>query len=110
MNNIYEQHDATFWGVSAWVIMDGARKVAVISSKTSGAVTAYVHLFGSEMKKGRALGGGYDMTSAAIAAAAHRIDAPDDRGEELRGILSRDDGGSWDVAAAEAGFTVLRAL
>lgn len=78
----YNQCDAAFRDIWAGVVMKGAERVATISIKIGGrsspnglTVTAYVHVIGLPMQKGIARGYGYDMKTAAIAAAARKIPA-----------------------------------
>lgn len=120
MTKIYEQHDAAFRTVSAYVILKGDKVVAKVAFKFGGAVTAYVHWIGIEMTKGRAGGGGYDRQSAAVAYAARKIpeasyattaDAQErgNRDAFLKAARA-DEGKHWDDAVRDAGFTVIQAV
>lgn len=124
MTKIYDQHDAAFRNVSAYVILKGDKVVAKVAFKFGGAVTAYVHWIGVEMTKGRAGGGGYDRQSAAVAYAArkairdfkpkaeHHPDVDTDaftRATFFR-ITALDEGKHWDNALRDAGFTVIQAV
>lgn len=129
MPTIYEQHDATFRHVSAFVILRDGERVATVAFKfaTSGlSVTAFVHWIGTEMVRGVARGGGYDRKTAACAHAAARLlrayqmrdcMAPDYLAPEsaapfeaFRYALARDTGPTWDAQLQRAGFTVLQAV
>lgn len=120
MTAIYEQHDAAFKNVSAYIVLKGDKVVAKVAFKFGGAVTAYVHWIGLEMTKGRAGGGGYDRQSAAVAYAARKIpEAPfvtmadaQERGNRDAFLkAARADGGQhWDGALRDAGFTVIQAI
>lgn len=79
---VYNQCDAAFRDIWAGVVMKGADRVATIAIKTGGrsspnglTVTAYVHVIGLPMQKGIARGYGYDMKTAAIAAAVRKLPA-----------------------------------
>ncbi len=120
MTKIYDQHDAAFRSVAAYVVLKGDKVVAKVAFKFGGAVTAYVHWFGVEMTKGQAGGGGYDRQSAAVVAAARKIpEAPyvttadaQERGNRDAFLkAARADGGQhWDGALRDAGFTVIQAV
>ncbi len=94
MKNIYEQHQAAFANVKAYVVMKGAERVATIAFKYpkdgAGRLYAYVQWaknagieldyyspynfpawFGMPMARGVANGYGYDKKSAAVEDAAH---------------------------------------
>jgi hypothetical protein len=120
--SIYEQHDAAFSAVSAYVIAKNGQVVARISIKRGSAVTAYVHWLGLEMQRATAGGGGYDRTSAAIISAAEKIrlsipaDSPTqflreaEAAQGFKDALSHDDGNHWDWHLREAGFDVWQAV
>lgn len=124
---IYDQHDAAFRNVSAFVILKGSERVATIAIKFpkdgAGRLYAYVHWIGSEMVRGMAGGYGYDKRSAAVTDAASKVDMSDredghrdDFGQpvteraEFVGALSASDGRDWTRALEAAGFTVLQAV
>lgn len=131
MADIYDQHEAAFPNVAAFVILgkDSDNKgnpvrVATIAFKFpkdgAGRLYAYVHYFGVEMVRGFAAGGGYDKKSAAVAAAVSKLSAhPDVQGwagqliveyDDFRAVLANDDGAYWDSRLRAAGFTVLQAV
>lgn len=118
---IYNQHDAAFSHVAAYVVIDkrdGAcvAKVAIKRSSSGLRTTAFVHWIGIPMVKGVANGGGYDKDSASVASAARRI--PDDiTGRDEHGnraafidAASLDGGKRWDDAVRDAGFSVFQAV
>lgn len=117
---IYDQHDAAFKAVSAYVVLKDGKPVAKVAFKFGGAVTAYVHWLGIEMTRGQAGGGGYDRQSAAVAAAARKIpeapfvtmaDAVERGNRDAFLKAARADGGQhWDGALRNAGFTVIQAV
>jgi hypothetical protein len=120
--NIYDQHDAAFAQVSAFVILDKGERVATVALKMpprgrgEGRLWAYVHWIGSPMARGFASGYGYDKASAAVNAAGARI--PDDiRGTDTTprragfiDALGHDRGPRWAAELEAAGFTVLQAV
>lgn len=117
MSDIYAQHDAAFKAVSAYLVLRDGKPVAKVAFKFGTAVTAYVHWFGIEMAKGRAVGGGYDRQSAAVADAARKI--PDDitgrAGDgDIRAAFtdnaSKDDGKTWVRSLEDTGFSVVQAV
>lgn len=120
MSNIYDQHRAAFSNVSAYVILNAAGdRVATIAFKYprggAGRLYAYVHIFGCEMVRGSASGGGYDKHSAACADAVRKMKAGDrtkcvDGLAHFYAALRADDGRHWDSRLRDAGFTVLQAV
>lgn len=124
MADIYDQHDAAFRQVSAFVIMKGKERVATVALKYpadgAGRLYAYVQWLGIEMVRGHASGGGYDKRSAAVAVAARKMTDPkmeDGRplpmANNYRGFIAAllpDDGRYWDQRLRDAGFTVLQAV
>lgn len=81
MTTVYEQHDAAFKQVSAFVITDSkGERVATIAFKFpkdgAGRLYAYVHWIGVPMVRGHANGYGYDKKSAAVESAIPKINHP----------------------------------
>lgn len=131
MASIYDQHRAAFANVSAFVIMDGAERVATVAIKFprdgAGRLYAYVHWVGEQMVRGWAGGGGYDKRSAACADAARKMPDLDATGcysdgtpyytsghiarfNAFRSALALDGGIEWHNALRAAGFTVIQAV
>ena len=118
MSDIYTQHTAAFASVSAFAILN--RKgdpVATVAIKFprdgAGRLYAYVHWLGVAMARGHAGGGGYDKRSAAVAAAARKIEWPIDHGsgsDDFAEAISRDGGDDWTRAIEKAGFRVLQTV
>lgn len=115
---IYNQFDAAFSHVSAYVVLQGDKVVAKVAIKRSASnlrTTAFVHWIGIPMVKGVANGGGYDKASASVAAAARKIKDditgrdPGDRAAFID-AAALDGGKRWDDAVRDAGFTVLQAV
>lgn len=120
---IYDQHRAAFAKTSAYVILKDGERVATVAFKFGTAVTAYVHFIGAQMVRATAKGGGYDRQSAAVAAAATKIDLSDredchrddigqpvtDRSTFMDATDDRD-GRTWDRRLQDAGFVVLQAV
>lgn len=121
MSDVYEQHDAAFCRVSAFVILQHGERVATVAFKLpadgAGRLYAYVHWFGTPMVRGFANGYGYDKRSAACAAAARKMENDGCRSvSELesfaafRGAMRKDDSYSWERNLVSAGFVVLQAV
>lgn len=127
MPGIYDRHRTAFNNVSAWVVMDGADRVATVAIKYGNAVTAYVHWIGLEMQRGQAGGGGYDRRSAACAHAMRKLPValPDTTYDDgtphydankkarfaaFRAAMAADDGFGWDRRLQDAGFKVWQAV
>lgn len=121
--SIYDQHDAAFSNVQAFVILNGAKdRVATVAIKFprdgAGRLYAYVHWIGTPMVRGYANGFGYDKRSAAVASAARRmpVTTPEVEmpgREEYNAFVQammKDSGHSWDRELENAGFTVLQAV
>jgi len=129
--SIYDLHRASFSNVSAFVVMDGAERVATIAFKFpkdgAGRLFSYVHWIGTEMVRGFAAGGGYDKKTAACAAAATKMPGALSDGRYTAGTphytaqqhgryiqfnaeLRKDDGREWHNRLRDAGFTVLQAV
>ncbi len=126
MTTIYEQHDAAFKNVSAYVITDKTgERVATIAFKFpkdgAGRLTTYFHIIGIPMIKGTASGYGYDKRSAALDNAMEKpISLVDYHGdcaamqEEINrfrmAFEAGNAGSQWDTALRDAGYNVLQAV
>lgn len=122
VSDIYDQHQAAFAQVSAFVVLDKGERVANVAFKYprdgAGRLYAYVHWFGVSMVRGYASDGGYDKKSAAASAAAARItrqqqahDGHDvERQQAFITALAKDDGYEWHHNLEAAGFTVFQAV
>jgi len=123
--NIYQQHDAAFPSVSAFVVMLGAERVASVAFKYprdgAGRLYAYVHWVGTPMVRGFAAGGGYDKRTAACAAAARKMTPPDmaydgaafgagHNFHVFQAALAKDAGHDWNRELRDAGFNVFQAV
>lgn len=127
---IYEQHDAAFRYVNAYVIMRGRERVGTVAFKYprdgAGRLYAYVHFLGMPMVRGYANGYGYDKRTAAVENAMSKIDPGyfgsdhdyrHDWQKEKRAcirfrnsVLKARDGIGWETAMSNAGFQVLQAV
>jgi len=110
MTRIYDQHDAAFRSVSAFVLLDkDGERVATVAIKfpKDGAARlwAYVHLIGSEMVRGYANGYGYDKRSAAVSAAFDALPAA----SKLRALAPAMDSRDWVRVVESAGYRVIQA-
>lgn len=123
MTKVYEQFEAAFSNVSAFVIMNGAEQVARVVFKFpkdgAGRLYAYVHYQGFEMSRGYAGGCGYDKKSAAVENAVDKMvsdiaDYGHNGGKpNVRNFVTAIQnmgGANWDHALRDAGFTVIQAV
>lgn len=77
MSSIYDQHAQAFAGVSAYVILNGAKeRVGTVAFRHGHGTRTwcYFHVHGVPMVRGFADGGGYDKASAAAWSAVHKIE------------------------------------
>ena len=119
MTNIYEQHDAAFKQVSAFVIAKAGERVATIAFKFpkdgAGTLYAYVHWIGVPMVRGFAKGYGYDKKSAAVESAILKLlasfkgEVPADCEPFIKSV-EYIGGNTFDRALRDAGFTVMQAV
>jgi hypothetical protein len=116
MSKIYEQHDAAFANVSAYIIVKNGERIAKVAFKYprdgAGRLYAYVHVFGTEMVRGFAGGYGYDKASAAVYDASRKgepiatASAPQEYFDFWNAILTGGDGIYWNDRLRAAGFDV----
>lgn len=121
MSDIYEIHSKAFRGVTAYCVTDREGKhiarVAFTFSRSGLRTTCYFHIFGYEMTRVYASGGGYDKASAAAQSAVKRTKPAkylpgqgiDYKMETIRDAI-KDRGTSWDQDLRDAGFNVLQAV
>ncbi len=120
MSGIYDQHQAAFSSVSAYVILKNGERVGSVAFKFprdgAGRLSCYFHIFGGTMVKGTASGYGYDKRSAAAEDAVRKIN-PDNYFPEaqdnvvaIKAALGTRDGVDWDRRIQDAGFVVLQAV
>lgn len=123
---IYDQHDAAFRQVSAYVVLKDGEPVARVALKFpadgAGRLYAYVHWLECEMVRDFAGGYGYDKRTAAFEAAALKIDATGDRHRQMHddGTLEHladfktacqlHSGYDWTRALEQVGFRVVQAV
>lgn len=127
-NKIYDQRDAAFANVSAFVVMKDNERVATIAFKFprdgAGRLYCYLHVIGLPMVRGYAGGYGYDKRSAAFTDAAKKQtqvkleswQSADGYAEQYAiaeafytAVASRD-GREWNDNLRGAGFTVFQAV
>lgn len=114
---IYDQYQTAFNGLSAYAILN---KKGVIIGKVAFKrgncrVTAYTHIYGLEMTKGIANGGGYDMCSAACQNGFNKMSRNNidkEAGRYLNSICLalQDDGQHWDRALLSIGYNAVSIL
>jgi hypothetical protein len=124
MTNIYDQHRAAFANVSAYIVLKDGERIASVAFKYprdgAGRLYAYVHVFGTEMVRGFAAGGGYDKHTAAVESAMDRfrygdtdIDTYQVADGLFRALCDRDhvDGwANWDRRLRDAGYDIWQAV
>lgn len=126
MDNIYDQHNAAFSNVSAYVITDKqGKRVATIAFKFprdgAGRLWCYLHVLGLPMVRGMAGGYGYDKQSAASLNAARKVATYSEKDLETWAdeAATRDaifaafngyEGLEWARRVEDAGFNVLKAV
>lgn len=126
MSKIYDQHDAAFARVSAYVVTKDGKHVASVSIKHpadgAGRLYAYVHWLGLEMVRSHANGYGYDKRTAAVSGCAAQIlkhlAAPKyseiirdaDACRAFCTAIDADNGAEWTRNIEDAGFAVMRAI
>lgn len=117
--DIYDDHAKAFCNVNAYVICDlTGKRIATIAFKRSQAVTCYLHIFGLQMTKGRAGGGGYDRHSASALDAINKVKPANGNDPEcvklipvFKRALEEGNGSShWDRALQQHGFKVYQAV
>ena len=122
MTKIYDQHNAAFSDVSAYVILQDGECVGSVAFKYprdgAGRLWCYFHIFGTEMVRGYASGGGYDKRSAACESAVEKIAEPTgaewakyaERVGAIKAALAGNEGHSWERRIEDAGFDVRQAV
>lgn len=124
MTNIYDQHDAAFKSVQAFVIVKDGEKIGKVAIKfpKDGAnrLYAYVHIHGAPMVRAYAGGCGYDKSTAAVQEAISKVytsSNPDKDTKEyndlalaIQASMSKADRKGWGNALRDAGFTVFQAV
>lgn len=121
--SIYDQHQAAFARVSAYVVLDprDGTRTATIAFKFpadgAGKLYAYVHVLGTQMVRGWASGMGYDKRTPAVESALKRIITTGDVAPEVRAhvkalqeAVAGDGGEYWDRLIEKAGYRVLQAV
>lgn len=111
------EFDRLFANQSAYVIAVDGFTVGRIVFRFGMAATVYVQLWGSDMVKGRAGGGGYDKQTMAIEFACEKLRklSPDDFNNDaalgnslkfISAIKNAPDGTEWRHRLEKAGFTI----
>lgn len=108
---VYDQHNATFRNVSAYVVMKGARRVGTVAFKNGTGCQVFAHWIGSTMIRATAGGGGYDRHSSACAKAARKASHNGDvDAKAFWAALAIDGGSDWSRELERAGFAVFQAV
>ena len=118
MSDIYHQFDTSFANVSAFYITDAddtrvGRICIKFPKDGAGRLYAYVHVYGSRMVRGSAVGYGYDKRSAAVWDAAGNlrsneddVPATPDHLAMWKAALMKDSGAEWTRKLEAAGYRV----
>ena len=116
MSDVYKQFDTATANITATALIYAGKPAGRIVLKHGAAVTAYVQIWGVEMVKGRATGGGYDRATAAIESAVSQLkNRKPSEGDNcaqtalwamLRAFDGADDGSRWTKRLETCGFTV----
>jgi hypothetical protein len=118
MPDIYDQHKKAFEYVSAFVVAKDCDRIATVAFKHSRSnlrITCYLHIFGAQMVRSYANGGGYDRCTAAVHSAIGKVIAEEtdirtvQRVGAFRDAVT-DNGASWDQDLRKAGFDVWQAV
>lgn len=119
MSDIYDLHRNAFRQVSAFVVTRNDTRIATVAFKHprdgAGRLYCYLHIFGAQMVRAFASGGGYDKHSAAVHSAIARVKVdPNDITTQQHVAAFRnavtDDGARWDQDLRRVGFTVHQAV
>lgn len=110
MTKIYDQFDRAFQSVSAYLITgpEGQQIGRVALKHGNARLDCYFQIWGCEMVKGSAGGGGYDKASAAVRAAVAKI-ATDKSGPAFviqHAFHNSNDGARWSSVIEAEGYTV----
>lgn len=108
----YSAFDRTFSNVSAYLITRGGDQVGRVAFKHGTSVQCFAQIWGSDMQRGKATGGGYDRSTAAAEDAFSRIGEGDARPEAqqhvnaIKQAMAGPDGKRWTSRIEAAGYTV----
>ena len=113
---VYEAFNTATQAFTAVALVRDGQAVGRVVIKHGGAsVTAYVQVWGIDMARGRATGGGYDKASAAVSAAVDSMTAASSNPEASRcaDVIKScdfDSGYGWERVLSDAGFTIARVI
>lgn len=109
----YAAFDRAFSNVSAYVILHSGAAIGRVAFKHGASVQCYAQIWGADMQRGKAGGGGYDRATAAAEQAFSRMGAEgalrDDAAGHilaLQSALAGSDGKRWAQRVEDAGYTV----
>ena len=116
-STIYDQRDRAMANISAFIVLDYKGNVkARIQIAHRAAVTAWIAFDGAPLVKGRAAGGGYDRTTAAIENAMMNVRPNEyDTDGTVKLIVDTmldpaNEGKHWDRRLRDIGFNVIQAV
>ena len=108
----YAAFDRAFSNVSAYVLIHDGAPVGRVAFKHGASVQCFAQIWGSDMSRGRAGGGGYDRTTAAAEQAIERMGGGDTRPDAqahvdaIKAAMGGQDGKRWTQRVEDAGYTV----
>ncbi|BBD98075.1 hypothetical protein SAMIE_1015760 [Sphingobium amiense] len=109
----YAAFDRAFANVSAYVILHSGAAIGRVAFKHGASVQCYAQIWGGDMQRGTAGGGGYDRATAAAEQAFSRMSEDsatrDDAANHiiaLQSALAGSDGKRWALCIEDAGYTV----
>ena len=108
----YAAFDRAFSNVSAYLITYEGQQVGRVAFKHGSSVQCFAQLWGSDMQRGKASGGGYDRSTAAAEAAFASIGEGDVRPDvqqhvdAIKQAMAGPEGQRWISRIEAAGYTV----
>lgn len=115
MSDIYRKFDRAFANVDAYCVLKDGKPVARVCLKYpkdgAGRLTAFVQVYGFEMKRGWASGYGYDKATAAVSSCAPlfaHLEGVDETAARVAADFAalKDAGHRWDAQLRLMGYEV----
>lgn len=108
----YAAFDRAFSNVSAYIIIHNGAAIGRVAFKHGVSVQCYAQVWGSDMQRGKAGGGGYDRSTAAVEQAFARMGGTDanaaaaEHVTAIKAAMAGTDGKRWTQRLEEAGYTI----
>lgn len=108
----YAAFDRAFSNVSAYIILHSGAAVGRVAFKHGASVQCFAQVWGSNMERGKAGGGGYDRATAAAEQAFARMGGKDASAharphiDAMQQAMAGPDGERWTKRLEDAGYTV----